>query len=376
MPRRPELLSTLLALLWAMLSIALADPSRATQPVVRPALDGIFAAFETHPLVGLGDLHDLANEEAFYAGVVRDPRFATTVGNVVAEFGASQHQSVLDRYLAGEDVPYRELSKVWRNTVAWTPTVTGIGYQTFFAQVRAVNLSLPPGRRIRVLLSEPPIDWGAIHTKDEWQRIYDQRDPYVADVIAREILNRGKKALVIYGTGHFFPFPWPSTMPVPSTGTRTLREIVERTHPSAFYLITPYAGYEKPGCAAALEAATKWPKEVLIAPVRGTPLESVLMKPECMSETMRGVEPLPPADEVARLEKRFYEIDMGIAGDALLYLAPAAELMRAPSDPNIWMDVDYRKELVRRIEVKGFKPISFADQMPLAAAPPQPWWPR
>ena len=239
-----------------------------------------------------------------------------------------------------------------------------------------MNLSLPPGRRIRVLLSEPPIDWGAIHTKDEWQRIYDQRDPYVADVIAREILNRGKKALVIYGTGHFFPFPWPSTMPVPSTGTRTLREIVERTHPSAFYLITPYAGYEKPGCAAALEAATKWPKEVLIAPVRGTPLESVLMKPECMSETMRGVEPLPPADEVARLEKRFYEIDMGIAGDALLYLAPAAELMRAPSDPNIWMDVDYRKELVRRIEVKGFKPISFADQMPLAAAPPQPWWPR
>ena len=376
MPRRPELLSTLLALLWAMLSIALADPSCAAEPVVRPALDGIFAAFETHPLVGLGDLHDLANEEAFYAGVVRDPRFATTVGNVVAEFGASQHQSVLDRYLAGEDVPYSELSKVWRNTVAWTPTVTGIGYQTFFAQVRAVNLSLPPGRRIRVLLSEPPIDWGAIHTKDEWQRIYDQRDPYVADVIAREILNRGKKALVIYGTGHFFPFPWPSTMPVPSTGTRTLREIVERTHPSAFYLITPYAGYEKPGCAAALEAATKWPKEVLIAPVRGTPLESVLMKPECMSETMRGVEPLPPADEVARLEKRFYEIDMGIAGDALLYLAPAAELMRVPSDPNIWMDVDYRKELVRRIEVKGFKPISFADQMPLAAAPPQPWWPR
>src|SRR5881394_4356041 len=187
MPRRPELLSTLLALLWAMLSIALADPSRATQPVVRPALDGIFAAFETHPLVGLGDLHDLANEEAFYAGVVRDPRFATTVGNVVAEFGASQHQSILDRYLAGEDVPYSELSKVWRNTVAWDPTVSPIGYETFFAQVRAVNLSLPADRRIRVWLSEPPIDWSAIQTEDAWQRIYDQRERHAAQVIVREI---------------------------------------------------------------------------------------------------------------------------------------------------------------------------------------------
>ena len=177
---------------------------------------------------------------------MRDPRFAATVGNVVVEFGASQHQDILDRYLAGEDVPYSELSKVWRNTVAWNPTVLGVGYQTFFAQVRAVNLSLPPGRRIRVWLSEPPIDWSAIHTKEAWQQIYDQREHHAADVIVREILERGKKALVIYGTGHFFSFPWPSTMPVPSAGTATLGEIVERTHPGAFYLSPSMAAMRSP----------------------------------------------------------------------------------------------------------------------------------
>ena len=376
MPRILGLTSTLAGLLWVALSVALTGPSLAAEPVVRPALDGIFAAFETHPLVGLGELHDLANELAFYAAVMRDPRFAISVGNVVAEFGASQHQNILDRYLAGEDVPYSELSKVWRNTVAATPTTTGIGYQTFFAQVRAVNLSLPPGARIRVLLSEPPIDWSAIHTKDEWERIYDQRDSHIADVIVREILERGKKALVIYGTGHFFSFQWPSTMPLPSDGNVNLHEIVERTHPGAFYLITPYAGYAKPDCAAALEAQMKWPKEVLIAPVRGTSLESALMKPECMGDYTRGIDPMPPADEWARLQKRFYEIESGAAGDALLYLAPAAELMRAPADPTIWMDADYRKEIVRRVEVKGRKPISLEDQMRFAAAPPQPWWAR
>ena len=116
----------------------------------------------------------------------------------------------------------------------------------------------------------------------------------------------------------------------------------------------------------------KWPKEVLIAPVRGTPLEGALMRPECMRQTVRGLDPPLPAEELARLEKRFYEIDTGVAGDALLYLAPAAELMRAPSDPTTWMDVDYNKELARRIQVRGDTPLSFADLLPLVAAPPQP----
>src|SRR5512143_2597853 len=99
MPRKLELRSTLAASLWVALSVALTGPSLAAEPMVRPALDGIFAAFETHPLVGLGEHHDLANEETFYATLVRDPRFAATVGNVVAEFGASQHQAILDRYV-------------------------------------------------------------------------------------------------------------------------------------------------------------------------------------------------------------------------------------------------------------------------------------
>lgn len=273
---------------------ALAGLCRAQEPVVRPAVDGVLAAFETHRLVGLGDQHDLANELAFYATLVRDPRFAAAVGNVVVEFGAAQHQDILDRYLGGDDVPYSELAKVWRNTVAWDPTLTGTGYQTFFAQVRAANLSLPLDRRIRVRLSEPPIDWSAIHTREAWQRIYDQRFPHAAGVIVREILERGKKALVIYGTGHFFSFPWPSTMPVPPDGAATLRELVERTHPGVFYLVTPYSGYEKPGCSTALEAEMQWPNEVLVAPVRGTRLEGALMRPECRLETMRGLDPLPP----------------------------------------------------------------------------------
>jgi len=114
----------------------------------------------------------------------------------------------------------------------------------------------------------------------------------------------------------------------------------------------------------------QWPKEVLVAPIRSTPLEGALMRPECMSQTVQGFDP-PPAEELARLLKRFYEIDTGVAGDALLYLAPAAELMRTPEDPTSWMDADYNKELARRIEVRGGKPLTSAELLPFVAAPPR-----
>lgn len=341
--------------------------------MVQPAVDGIFAAFKTHSLVGLGEFHEISNALAFYATLVRDPRFASEVGNVVVEFGASQHQDILDRYMAGEEVPYSELSKVWRNTVAWQPTLGGVGYQTFFAQVRAVNLSLPPDRRIHVLLSEPPIDWGSVNTKEAWQQIYDRRAAHAADQILRKILEPGKKALVIYGVGHFFSSPWPSTLPIPPGGTATLGEIVERTHPDAFYVVTIYAGFEqRPGCTAALEARFKWPKSVLIAPIRNTSLQAVLMQREC-APMVRGIEPPIPADELQRLEKRYQEINMGVAGNALLFLAPASELMRTPADPTQWMDLDYAKELNRRIRVRGYSPLPFDQLVPLVAAPPRPW---
>jgi hypothetical protein len=350
----------------------LSTVSLAAEPVVQPAEDGIFAAFDTHPLVGLGDQHDLANELAFYGRLVRDPRFAASVGNVVVEFGASQHQDILDRYLNGQDVPYAELSKVWRNTVAFDPA-PGVGYQTFFAQVREVNLPLPADKRIRVVLSEPPIDWPSIKTKEAWQRIYDQRDSHAAKVITQEILDRGKKALVIYGHGHLLASPWPSTWPQPSAGTAVLGEIVERSHPGALYVVIPYGGYKPAGCSAAIEARMKWPKRVLIAPIRGTSLQDALMPPEC-TKRLEGVNPPIPDEERARLEKRFYEIESGVAADALLYLAPASELMMTPTDPAIWMDVEYYKEIRRRFEIRHGEPLwPLSRTLPLYAAPPQPF---
>ena len=135
-------------------------------PTVRPAIDGILSAFETHPLVALAN-SNIAQADDFYAALVRDPRFAREVGNVVVEFGGAAHQDTIDRYLNGQDVSYSDLRKVWTDVVGYD-FPADIGHINFFAQVRAVNLSLPPEQRIHVWLGEPVINWSKIKTKADF----------------------------------------------------------------------------------------------------------------------------------------------------------------------------------------------------------------
>src|SRR5690606_11775228 len=194
---------------------------------VEPALDGVFRAFETHPVVALGDPHGLAEQMDFYAAVVRDPRFARDVRNLVVEFGASSQQAVIDRYLAGETVPYAELRKVWNDTVGWTPPPALVGFAKFFVAVRDVNKSLPRDRQIKVWLGEPPLDWTAA-TRDGIAAAMSARDTYPAARIQDKILAEGERALVIYGVGH-------------RAGGPMLKGLLDATDPGAMFVVMPYA---------------------------------------------------------------------------------------------------------------------------------------
>jgi hypothetical protein len=76
-------------------------------------------------------------------------------------------------------------------------------YEEFFRAVRAVNESLPLNRQLRVLLGDPPIDWTLVRSRDDvltWER---QRNSYPAGLIRREVLAKGRRALLIYGSLHY-----------------------------------------------------------------------------------------------------------------------------------------------------------------------------
>jgi hypothetical protein len=316
-------------------------------PTVTSAEDGIFAAFQTHPLVGLGDHHGIAQEEDFYAALIRDKRFASDVGNVVVEFGDAAQQNTVDRYISGEDVPYEQLRKVWSDTIGWVPTVAALGYINFYAQVREVNLGLPPEQRIHIWLGDPPVDWSKIRSKSDSSQVIDhlfeQRDQYPADLIAAQILAKKKKALVIYGTSHFY-------------ADGRLKALVEQHHPGAFFLVTLYSGYIEKSCSDAFELAIHdWRYPTLAFPVRHSKLNGLLRASGCHIWPASAFS-FPPNETDSEKAKEVADIEdwsSGIAGDALLYLGPATSLTQSPIAPDLYIDADFRKEIDRRYFIIG-----------------------
>ena len=303
----------------------------------------------------------MAQQQDFFVTVIRHPRFAKEVGNVVVEFGTATHQDILDRYINGGDVSYAELRSVWSDVVGWSPTVTGLGYVNFFVQVRTINLSLPPEQRVRVWLGEPVIDWPKVKTREDVIPAMSQRDSYPASIIKREILAKGKKALVIYGNAHFgMPgMPLDPTTGDPISG-KALRTLVEEDYPNAFFIVMPYWGFVQKDCSAAFERAYgDWPTPALAFPVRGSTIEDALRKPGCHASPPGAVFDMPNKTEAELAEIRakvaLAEENMlsGMNGDALLYLGPAATLTRTPQEPSIYLDAAYRAEINRRNQIRG-----------------------
>ena len=137
--------------------------------------------------------HDNEQGHAFRLSLIRDPRFATTVNDIVVECGNFRYQDLMDRFVRGDDVPYDALRRVWQNTTQpdslWDTPI----YEEFFRAVRAVNASLAKERQLRVLLGDPPIDWDSVHSKNDYGR-WD-RDGHPAELIRREVLAKGRRML-------------------------------------------------------------------------------------------------------------------------------------------------------------------------------------
>jgi hypothetical protein len=224
------------------------QPAAASAPQVKSAVDGVLDLFRQKSVVALGDAHGLAQEEMFYGALIRDPRFAENVGNVVVEFGGEASQEIIDRYVAGGNVPLTELRKVWTETAGWIPGPTALGYINFYANVRAANLKRPADHRIKVWLGDPKIDWSTINSFEDLQPYLERRDDNFFRIIRDEILKKHQKTLLIIGAGHLVRG---------LGGPPSLLTLIENSYPDVLAVVHPFTGYIEPECNVKVVARAK-----------------------------------------------------------------------------------------------------------------------
>jgi len=170
-------------------------------------VEGILSVFQKANIVALTERHGIKQYSDFRIQLIQHPEFPKKVNDIVVEFGNSLYQSVLDRYIAGEQVPVEELRQVWRNTTqigGWNSFI----YEKFFSAVRALNQKLPKSRRLRVLAGDPPIDWAKIRTREDWSHFMELRGTHPVSVIEKEVLSTRRGVRITTGGGKLLGVIW------------------------------------------------------------------------------------------------------------------------------------------------------------------------
>jgi hypothetical protein len=283
----------------------------------RPAIDGVLEAFEQADIVTLGERPWSQLDSDFRHALIADPRFGRRVDDIVVEFANARYQPLLDRYLLDlADVPPDSLRPIWQDGSepgAWDSPV----YAYLIETVRRANRPLPPAERIRVLAGEPPIDWSLVESAADLLA-WGARGAHALEVVEREVVAKGRKALMIYGERNFFRR---------DRGRRTrdnLTTSLEARHPGLHVYVVASVPARSPASAAIDSVLTTAARPVLVR-LAGSKIGAW------------------PATRVFP----FGEGTLAESADALIHYGPIDDRLVRPSD-RITRDPAYVREVARR----------------------------
>jgi len=180
----------------------IARPTPPGEIAASPAADYLADAFDRFPLVAFSEpRHGAGGTREFLTSLVRHPRFAGAVNDIVVEFGNARYQDIADRYVAGEPVARDHLAQIWENTTVATGVWTAPMYEGILSEIRSLNGTLPLSKRVRVLLGDPPIDWRVVRGPAD-EDMNDWRDAHFAWVVEEQVIKKGRRALLWIGGAH------------------------------------------------------------------------------------------------------------------------------------------------------------------------------
>jgi hypothetical protein len=329
--------AVLLFLVTALPAIGRAQTQQAkptgSEPTPEPAVPAILEAFDRFEVVGMGEAHGDKDQDDFILSLIRNPAFLEKVNDIAVECGNSLYQPVLDRYIAGEDVPFTEVQKVWRNTTQIMCSWSGF-FEQFFPLMRAINQKLPPRKRLRVLAGDPPIDWDQI--KDYRDHLKFDREASIASVMEKEVLSKHRKALMLFGELHLMhgqeKSAWPSAV-----------SIYERDYPNLTFVISDFGSFDRNLPTLSSSRFATWPFPSL-ARAKGSWLGALDLwhfypKQVTIGKDCDVHEVELPQSMQKPMEDLF---------DAFVYFGPQDLRLKEQVPADVALDMDYRIEQRRR----------------------------
>jgi hypothetical protein len=309
-----------------------------------PAIPAILNAFHRFEVVAMEAAHDEKDIDDFILSLIGDPRFPASVNDIVVECANERFQPLLDRYIAGENVPFTELQQVWRDTTVFQMCGASGFYEELFPLVRSLNQRLPATSQLRVVAADPPIDWSKIRSYEDLRPFFD-RDGSIASVMEKEVLSRNRKALMLFGVFHLLHGGGPAE------GDAVTR--YERHYPGRTFVIGEFGYYEPTGNVNAPGGV--WPSLLLTKNSKfgALNLASFVQSPIYADENCNVGEAFAASASKTVADQI----------DAFLYLGPLKSLLHEPLPADIALDRAYRSEWLRRMKLVGLPSASTLDEL-------------
>jgi len=312
-----------------------ANKPGAADPTPQPAVNAILSAFDKYEVVAMPQGHGMQDLNDFILSLIRNPAFSEKVNDIEVEFGNSLYQPMLDQYIAGENVPFTDLQKVWRKMGQPASGASGFVEQ-FFPLVRELNQKLPPERRLRVLAGDPAVDWDQIKGIQDLMARHFDRETSIASVMEKEVLSKHRKALMLFGTMHLLH----------ETGGAVSR--YEKDYPNLTFVISELGVFDTDLPTLSSSRLAKWPIPSL-ALAKGTWLGALDLAHFIPPGTRIDQDCSVHHDFPKALQKPMKELV-----DGFLYLGPQDLRLREKIPADIALDVGYRAELQRGGAMIGF----------------------
>ncbi len=178
-------------------------PAWCRSPAAQATADGFAAKFDQHPFIFIGSTHGDAKIEEFLSCLLSRPAFTSRVTDIVTEWASSGHQRLLDRYILElEPVPKNDLAAIFLDNDSpelWT-TLPQV-WKTLEA-LRAVNRTLEPAKRIRLVGGNEGFDWPRVKTAADLSP-YPYKTNLIPHLLGEHLAKvPGNRTLVVYGEAH------------------------------------------------------------------------------------------------------------------------------------------------------------------------------
>lgn len=168
--------------------------------------DYVVEKFSNHDIVFIGEFHRVKHDVELIHNLI--PRlYKAGVYNLGIEFGRYEDQDKIDRLITAatyDEAQARQLQ--FNQFVGWGYKE----YEDIYRKAWELNKSLPKGApKFRVVGLGYKVDWTALReqmTDEQWKKVWFNGDPdeQMGQVILKEFVDKGEKALIYSGTHHAF----------------------------------------------------------------------------------------------------------------------------------------------------------------------------